>query len=289
MENSIVIIGVGRIGSKIAEKLSKYHKNILLIDRDTIEKSNIETGYKFTIECLNKPKAIFIKEELNLSNAIVEDLSSDNINIIKNFKLIIDGTDNFETRFLINDFAVKHSMPYIFASVIQNKGMVFPILPNKPCLRCLFNNPKNFESCETLGVELNIVEKVTDKQLSLALEILNNKNFTPELLHFKDNKENKIKVNKKSNCPCCSKRNFEFLNSKPLTQIIKFCGSGNYMIKGEFDFNKLKENLKDEIKDFGTAFNYKGIMIYKNKVMLKADSKPKAKNLYLNLMGNLDG
>ena len=100
MENSIVIIGVGRIGSKIAEKLSKYHKNILLIDRDTIEKSNIETGYKFTIECLNKPKAIFIKEELNLSNAIVEDLSSDNINIIKNFKLIIDGTDNFETRFL---------------------------------------------------------------------------------------------------------------------------------------------------------------------------------------------
>ncbi len=287
MENSIVIIGAGRIGSKIAEKILKFYKNILIIDRDIVEESNVEDGYIFTLGDLGKPKALVLKKKLNI-NGIVEDLSSDNMNLIKDAKLIIDGTDNFETRFLLNDFAVKNSIPYIFSSVIQNKGMVFPIMVNKPCLRCVFEDPLNFQSCETLGVELNVVEKVTDKQLELGLKILNKGEVLSELIYF-NNKEKNIMVKNRLNCKCCIRRNYEFLNSKSKTRIVKFCGSGCYMIKDEFDFLKLKNKLKNKIEDYGNAFNYKGIMVYRDKVMLKAENKIKAKNLYLELINEENG
>jgi len=288
MGKNIFVIGAGRIGSKIAEKLSKIYKNITVIDRDTIEKSNLENGYLFRPEDLGEPKALVIKNKLNLKEAIVDDLSSDNINLIKNAELIIDGTDNFETRFLLNDFAVKNSIPYIFASVIENKGMVFPVIPIKPCLRCVFDNPKNFQSCETLGVNLGVVDSVTNKQIEIALKILNKEEVLSELSCFTDRNEKIVKVNKKSNCECCFENKFKFLNSRLKTEVIKFCGSGNFLVKGNFDFNLLKNRLK-VIEDYGHSFSYKGMMIYKDKVMLKAENKIKAKNLYLKLMENIDG
>lgn len=288
MEKNIWIIGAGRIGSKIAEKLSKIYKNIVILDRDTIEKSNIETGYLFRIEDLEEPKALIIKNKLNLKEAIVDDLSSENINMFKDVKLIIDGTDNFETRFLLNDFAVKNSIPYIFASVIEDKGMVFPVIHGNACLRCIFNEPKNFQSCETLGVKLDVVDSVTDKQLEIALKILKKEVVLPELYCFTNKIEKIVKVNKKLNCKCCVENKFDFLNSKPKTEVIKFCGSGNFMIKANFDFNLLKVALKN-IKDYGSAFKYKDVVIYRDKMMLKADSKVKAKNLYLRLIEVING
>ncbi len=289
MEKNILIIGAGRIGSKIAEKLSKIYKNIVILDRDTIEKSNIETGYLFRNEDLGKPKALIIKNLLNLKEAIVDDLSSENINLIKDVNLIIDGTDNFETRFLLNDFAVKNSIPYIFASVIEDKGVVFSVINGKPCLRCIFNEPKNFQSCETLGVKLDVVDSVTDKQFKIALKLLNKEEILPELYCFTNKVEKIVKVNKRLNCECCSENKFKYLNSKPSIEIIKFCGSGNFMIKGNFDFDLLKESLKSEIEDYGSAFKYKEVMIYRNKVMLKALNKVKAKNLYLKLIEVING
>ncbi len=284
MNRKIVIIGCGRVGSKIAKKLFKYFNDITVIDRDTIEKSNIEDGYLFKIEDIGRPKAIVVKEKLEIKNCIVDDLSSENINLIKKSDLIIDGTDNFETRFIVNDFCVKNKIPYIFGSVIKNKGMAFPVLPNGPCLRCIFDRPKNFQFCETLGVELDVVEAVTDKQLEIVLKILNRKEILPKLSCFTDKTEKIIKINKKLNCKCCAENNFEFLNSVPKTKIVKFCGSENYMVKGEFDFDLLKIRLRDRIDDYGSAFKYENMMIYRNKIMLKADSISKAKNLYLKLL-----
>ncbi len=164
-----------------------------------------------------------------------------------------------------------------------------PVINGKPCLRCIFNEPKNFQSCETMGVKLDVVESVTDKQLEIVLKILNKEEIIPELYCFTNKVEKIVNVNKRLNCKCCVMNKFRYLNSKPSIEIIKFCGSGNFMIKANFDFNLLKKTLESEIEDYGSAFKYNGMMIYRNKVMLKADSKIKAKNLYLKLIEVING
>lgn len=145
---SAIIVGVGALGTNTSELLTRAGVGkLILIDRDYVEMSNLQRQHLFTEEDARKkwPKAEAAKEKLALINkevditAIVAQADAPLLeNVIDGADLLIDGTDNFETRFIMNDLAQKYRIPYLFGSCLGSFGMAFSIMPDvTPCLQCL--------------------------------------------------------------------------------------------------------------------------------------------------------
>jgi|SRR3989344_3298455 len=295
LRNSTVsIVGLGALGSVSANLLVRAGiGKLILIDRDLVEVSNLQRQSLFTEEHLGKPKAIVAKEILNKINSEVEvvfyfdDLNYKNINLIKS-DLILDCTDNLETRFLINEFCVKNKIPWIYSSAVKSSGYVFNILPDKPCVGCILRNLIAEETCEISGVLNTITNLISSIQVNEAIKILTGNNSEKDLIfiNLDKNELTKIKVKKDPNCHACNK-NFEYLNGKKQLNLIRYCSSNTYKINSNFDFDKIKSNLKKiGINDFKTAFQFKNLTVFKNSVLIKANSEKEAKSLYSKYIGD---
>lgn len=179
-----VIVGIGALGTHTSETLARAGvRKLTIIDRDYVELSNLQRQHLFTeADALEKwPKAAAAKEKLERINseveidAIVAQADAALLeNIIGDADLLIDGTDNFETRFLMNDLAQKHSIPYLFGSCVGSFGMAFTIIPGvTPCLQCLLKRlPMQGQTCDTVGIIAPTVQMVTAHQGAEALKIL---------------------------------------------------------------------------------------------------------------------
>jgi len=161
----IAIVGCGATGSALASLLARAGVGtIRIIDRDYVEPSNLQRQSLFdeadAAESL--PKAIAAARNIAAFNSeiVIEphvaDLTPANVGILLDgVQLILDGTDNFETRYLINDFAVKNSLPWIYTAAVGSYGVTLNVLPGKTsCLACIFSDPPQgtFETCETAGI-----------------------------------------------------------------------------------------------------------------------------------------
>jgi len=304
-KSTVAIVGLGALGSVSAELLARAGiGKLILIDRDVVELSNLQRQALYDEDDVGKPKAMAAKEKLSKINSDVEidlfidDLNSENIGkIFKNINLILDCTDNLETRFLINDFSVKNNIPFIYSSAVGSKGYVFDIVPNKTaCLRCFLKEANNLESCETFGVLNSITHLIPSIQTNEAIKILLGKHFEINLVYFDiwNNELSKIKISKNKNCVCCAKNNFEYLNGKKQSKIIKLCGDNVYQIKTKNidnrQFNELKNKLKKVGKaiDFGYCINFDSkITVFNDgRALIKAKDEKGAKSLYSKFVGN---
>ena len=342
--STIAIVGLGALGSVSSELLARAGiGRLILIDRDVVELSNLQRQSLFDESNIGKPKASAAKEKLNIINSgvkidfFIDDLNYNNIydlipinnksnngNLInkkinrkkiKKYKinLILDCTDNLETRFLVNDFSAKNKVPFIYSSAVGSKGYVFDIIPNKhnPCLRCFLEGSAQLDTCETFGVLNSITHLISSIQSNEAIKILLRKESNasehrslrtrsqlPEknLLFFDvwKNELLKIKVNKKKNCECCAGNNFEYLNGKKCSRIIKMCGNGIFQIKtksiGKKQFNELKNKLKKtgKVVDFGYCINFDNKLTIFNdgRALIRAKDEKEAKSLYAKFVGN---
>ncbi|MBI2660368.1 ThiF family adenylyltransferase [Candidatus Woesearchaeota archaeon] len=267
-KSTAAIVGIGALGSNSAELLARAGVgSLILIDRDVVELSNLQRQRLFDENDVGKPKALAAKEHLAKINSeiktdfLIDDLNFGNIGKIfgKKIDLILDCTDNLETRFLINDFCIKYRIPFIYSSAVGSKGYVFDIVPNKTaCLRCFLKEAAQLDTCETAGVLNTTTSMISTIQANEAVKILLRKDFEKNLLFFDvwKNELSKIKVNRNNNCVCCIKNNFEYLNGKKASKIVKLCGDNIYQIKtrriDENQFNKLKNKLNNigKIKHF---------------------------------------
>ena len=181
----VAIIGLGALGSNSAELLARAGiGRLILVDRDVVELSNLQRQRLFDEKDIGKPKALAARERLTKINSginidfFIDDLNFENINqVLKNkIDLILDCTDNLETRFLINDFCIKNKFPFIYSSAVGSKGYVFDIVPGKtPCLRCFLKEATHLDTCETIGVLNAITNLISSIQANEALKILLNK------------------------------------------------------------------------------------------------------------------
>ncbi|HLC73472.1 MAG TPA: HesA/MoeB/ThiF family protein, partial [Candidatus Nanoarchaeia archaeon] len=140
----VAIVGLGAIGSNTANLLARAGINLILIDRDIVELENLQRQTLYDEKDIGKPKSIQAKKKLKLINseikieAFVEDLNYKNIDELINSDLILDCSDNMETRFLINDYSIKNDIPWIYAAVLGVNAMSMNIVPQKtPCFRCI--------------------------------------------------------------------------------------------------------------------------------------------------------
>ena len=181
----IAIVGCGATGSALASLLARAGVGtIRIIDRDYVELSNLQRQSLFdeadAAESL--PKAIAAARRIAAFNSeiVIEprvaDLTPANIGVLlEAVQLILDGTDNFETRYLINDFAVKNSLPWIYTAAVGSYGVTLNVLPGKTaCLACIFSDPPQgtFETCETAGILNSTVTLAASIAATEAVKLL---------------------------------------------------------------------------------------------------------------------
>jgi len=246
MEKTAVIVGCGALGCTSANLLVRSGiKCLKIVDRDYIEESNLQRQSLFDEEDISKnlPKAVAAQKKLQKINsriqqieAIVVDLNPSNIEtILENANVVIDGTDNFETRFLINDYCVKEEIPWIYGACIGSIGLTMNIIPPKtPCLRCVLDTIPSFgttETCDTAGIIAPIASMIASIQAAEALKILtDNYDAVSKGLLKVDLWRNEIKklqtedIREKSDCITCKQHYYEFLSKDRYSMTTSLCG-----------------------------------------------------------------
>ncbi len=181
----IAIVGCGATGSALASLLARSGIGLMrIIDRDYVEPSNLQRQALFdeSDAAESLPKAIAAARKIAAFNSriVVEpqvaDLTPSNIaTLLDGTQLILDGTDNFETRYLLNDFAVKNSLPWIYTAAVGSYGVTLNVLPTETaCLTCIFPDPPHgaIETCETAGILNSAVNLAASIAATEALKLL---------------------------------------------------------------------------------------------------------------------
>ncbi len=314
-ESSVLLVGCGGLGSAIATTLVRAGVGKLrIVDRDFVEITNLQRQILFDEDDLNTniPKAVIAERKLKRVNSdvkiegIVADFNPTNAESFSDgVDLILDGLDNMEGRFLINDLSIKKGIPWIYGTCLSTYGLTFNIIPGKtPCLRCVYDNFENRSiTCETVGIIGSTVVTIASIQSAEAIKILtgNEKDLRTDLL-FVDlwkNEFEKIPIShlKKEDCPACGMRKFDFLEGKNVSSVMSICGSNSIQINPPVKKLLELEKIVEILKPYGTVvFNeYLAKFFYQNyeitifkdgRAIIKGTSDPStAKSLYSKFLG----
>ena len=240
-QGRVAVVGCGALGSAQAEALARAGVGFIrVIDRDYIEFSNLQRQLLFDEHDAEaaSPKAIAAAERMREINSeikiepVIADLTPSNADeLLADVHLILDGTDNFETRYLINDFAISRGLPWIYGAAVGSYGLKMPVLPGRTCcLRCVFPKPPSGvqPTCETAGVLGPITMTIGALQAADALKILAGHAdrvvaritivdvWTGEILQTPQPAP-------RADCPACGHREFVYLEGKTRPPI-SLCG-----------------------------------------------------------------
>jgi adenylyltransferase/sulfurtransferase len=258
-----LIVGCGALGTMIADALARAGVGTLsIVDRDTVELTNLQRQVLFDESDVERtaPKARAAADRIARINsriavhAHVDDFNHRNADrYVQGADLIIDGLDNFETRYLLNDLAVKHGLPYVYGGAVATGGMSMAILPHSahrtapavssvswddgqatPCLRCVFSDappPGAAATCDTAGVLGPAVAIIAAHQVAQAIKLLtgNLDALDRSLLSIDvwQNRTHRFDVGgarDAKTCPCCGEGRFEFLAGEATSATTALCG-----------------------------------------------------------------
>ncbi len=263
-----VIVGCGAIGAAAANLLVRAGVGrVRIIDRDFVEPSNLQRQTLFDEADAREalPKAVAAERKLRSINSaitvegVVADLNPRNApELLAGFDLILDGTDNFETRFLINDFAVSSGLPWIYAAAVASYGLTMTVLPGvTPCLACLLETQRQGleETCDTVGVLGSIVNLIASLEVADALKLLSGR---AGQLHGRliscdvwSGRFQSVRVARNPDCRVCVRREFSYLEGQAQPHVT-MCGRDSVQIheRGRaLDLAALRTHLARTIAD----------------------------------------
>ena len=250
-----VVVGCGALGTNALSFLVRAGVGqVVVVDRDVVEESNLQRQTLFSEQDIGRPKARSAEEHLKEVNSeikitgIVSDLNYANIqSIVKGADVVLDATDNMDTRFLVNDACVKLSIPWIYAGAVGVTGMVMAVRSGGPCLRCVFHSlpqPGELPTCDTVGIVNTLPSMVAALETTEAFKVLIGKPTVKELLVLDvwNADIQRIRIKKDPGCECCGKQNFEFLQAKKRKLVVSLCGRNAVQI---VPVRELQGSLKD--------------------------------------------
>ena len=261
--SSVVIIGCGALGGNIATFLVRAGVGrVRIVDRDFIEYHNLQRQVLFSEEDIKAelPKAIAAEKHLKKVNSSVEiegvvsDVNYTNIErLVTGADLILDGLDNLETRFLINDVSLKHKIPWVYGGAISSYGMTMNIIPREtPCFRCLQASPISRGialTCDTAGVISPAPFIIGSLQTTEAMKILVGAKETNRDLIMIDawkDEFNHFKISRRADCPAC-RGEYQFLEARFGTRTTSLCGQNAVQVLNpevrEVSFETLAKHL----------------------------------------------
>lgn len=246
----VLIVGCGALGCAQADLLVRAGVgHVRIVDRDVVEPTNLQRQVLYAEADVGRAKALAAADRLGAINSgvtiepIAADATSENIEeLAEGVDAILDGTDNFETRFLLNDASVKLGVPYVYGGVIASRGMAATLVPGDgqhatPCLRCLLAEappPGSAPTCDTAGVLGPAVSIVAAQQAADAMKILLGRLdlLSGTLLEFDlfGNSRRRLRLSEiagdRSACRCCGQRRFDFLEGESGSSAQALCGRG---------------------------------------------------------------
>jgi molybdopterin-synthase adenylyltransferase len=239
LDARVAVAGCGALGSFQAGALARAGAGFLrIIDRDYVELSNLQRQWLFD-ECDAEqamPKAAAAARKIAAINSgvevepVVADLTPANVEeLLGGVDLILDGTDNFETRYLINDFAVQRGVPWVYGAAVGSYGIAMPVIPGQTaCLRCVYPDPPAGAqpTCETAGVLGTVTAMVASWQVSAAMRILCGSEPARKITTM-DLWTGEIRQVSQpgpmEGCPACGRREFIYLNGQKRAPV-SLCG-----------------------------------------------------------------
>ncbi|EHS57277.1 ThiF family adenylyltransferase [Paenibacillus sp. Aloe-11] len=246
----VLIVGVGALGTGIAETLVRAGVGtVSIVDRDYVEWSNLQRQQLFqeSDAAERYPKAVAAQRRLEAINsetvihAHVLDVGVEELEeLIQGVDLMMDATDNFDTRLLMNDMALKHRIPWIYGACVGSYGVTYTILPGQTaCLHCLLGTvPFGGETCDTAGIIPQAVQMVTANQTAEAFKLLGGypKELRGKLLSFDlwRNEYTAIAVDslKKADCPSCGNQpTYPYLSASNRQKTDVLCGRDAIQIR----------------------------------------------------------
>ncbi len=301
-----LVIGCGALGTVIANMLARAGVgHLVIVDRDFIELTNLQRQVLFDEDDVANaiPKAEAARRKIAKINsqvkvtAVVDDVNHTNIERLAGINnpdygkvdILVDGVDNFETRYLANEVAVKHAIPYVYGGAVGTVGASYAILPHgdgqsawekagraTPCLRCIFEQappPGVNPTCDTAGVIGPAVSIIANYQVAEAMKILTGNldvvNTTMLNIDLWANTWRQFKVARAydvGDCVCCKQREFEFLDGKFGSSTTTLCGRNAVQLSqkqtadgGRLDFEEIAQRLRAHGQ------------VNANKFMLRAD------------------
>lgn len=250
-EGRVLLVGCGALGTVLASTLVRAGVGFIrLCDRDYIEPNNLQRQILFDEDDIaaNLPKAQAAALKLAKINSdvtvepVVVDVNPTNIDrLAGDVSLILDGTDNFETRFLVNDYAVKNGKPWVYGAVVGTTGLCMTIVPHDtPCLRCLFEDappPEMNPTCDTAGVLGPAVNLVASFQAVEAIKLLTGQRdqINRSLMNIDawTGRVSQMKVQsalENGDCPCCKRGEFPYLDGKLSGTTTTLCGRDSVQV-----------------------------------------------------------
>ena len=245
----VVVIGCGATGTNIANHLARAGVGeLVVVDRDFIELNNLQRQLLFDENDLAQtlPKAVAAERKLRAINSdirvtgIVSDVNAENIeSLIDGATLVMDGTDNFETRYILNDACVKHNIPWIYTGVVSSYGMSQTIVPGQTaCLRCHYPDlpaPGASPSCDTAGVVGPVVASIAGISATEAIKlIVGQGQINTGIIHIDlwDLSLEQLAMGApRPDCPTCGLHQFEFLKGEQGSQVASLCGRNAVQIR----------------------------------------------------------
>jgi len=247
----VLVVGCGALGSAVAETMVRAGvASLTVADRDVVEVSNLQRQSLFDEEdaALARPKAAAAESRLRRINSevavcgLVADVDAAlAARLVAEADLVLDGTDNFETRYVLNDVCLRSQVPWVYAACVAAHGTVLPILPGKtPCLRCVLGErpaPGTAETCDTSGVVAPVVQAVAGIQGAEALKVLAGRHdalasglVTVDL--WAGALEIAGLAGRAPWCPSCIERRFDYAEAKRSPAAV-LCGRDAVQIRGE--------------------------------------------------------
>jgi adenylyltransferase/sulfurtransferase len=311
----VALIGCGALGTHLAQHLVRAGVGTMRIcDRDFVELDNLQRQVLFDEDDVraNLPKAAAAAAKLARVNsgvrveARVVDVVPGNVeSLVDGADLVLDGTDNFETRFLLNDACVKLGKPWVYGGCVGSYGMVLAVIPGvTACFRCVIGDlpaPGSSPTCDTAGVLGPAVGVVASLQAAEAIKILTGHRdaIAPGLvtLDIWANTQSSFKAARDPSCPACGKRSFEFLEGRSSGFATTLCGRNAVQVSpgggGSLDLADLERRLRavgtvarnEYLLKFGTGELELTVFPDGRAIVKGTDDPAKAKAAYAKFVG----
>ncbi|MFI8491626.1 thiazole biosynthesis adenylyltransferase ThiF [Peribacillus butanolivorans] len=282
-QKHVLLLGAGALGSANAEALTRAGVGKLtIVDRDYVETSNLQRQQLYTEQDVEEklPKAEAAKRHLHAINhevevkAVIMDATAQTLEpLLGHVDLIMDATDNFETRMIINDLSQKLQIPWIYGACVGSVGMTMTILPGQtPCLHCLLKTiPIQGMTCDTGGIISPAVTMVVAHQIAEALKIIVEdwESVRPSLVTF-DLWRNQYqtvrltKVKKKDCLSCGDQRTYPFLTLENATKTAVLCGRDTVQVRPP-------KPLKLQLEKLAKDLNGSGYLVKVNPFLLSCE------------------
>jgi len=315
LQSRVAVIGLGALGTVSADSLARAGVGYLkLVDRDYVEESNLQRQVLFNEDdaAMAMPKALAAAAKLKKINsgvvyeALVEDVNYSNVQeLIAGVDLVMDATDNFETRFLLNEACVKNNIPWIYGACVASSGLTFAIIPGETaCLTCFLGDippAGTGETCDTAGIISPVVNVVASIQTAEALKLLTgSRDALRGKLLFIDLWENvfsEMAAVRDEHCPVCAKGTFALLSGKMQQHCTYLCGRDAVQVLPPAKMNLSLEKLREKLLPLGevsgndfllkfTTGKHQMVIFPDGRVLIKGTSDEKiARTLYARYIG----